>query len=466
MQNPRTIAVPATNLTYIANFQQQTVATPTMVPNGGMFTNSANVTLTCATSGATIRYTTDGTVPFTSSPVYNSPFAVTSTGTVKTKAFKAGYADSAVTSSSFTIVVPVNTVATPVIVPAGGTFTNSVTVTLTCVTTGATIRYTMDGTDPTASSPAYSSPFAIMSTGQIKAKAFKTSYAESGIAAANFTINAPPTPPTVRITVQAFPAIAAATLNGSGTCTVGSSQTISATAKTGWMFVGWEDGSLDNPRTVPVPASDQTFTADFQSALDYVKFTETYQDKIGCDASKNCGTYPTGTFTVNAVLFTGIGLAAASLNGDTPVAITIGNWSYQGVNNTLSDDPKYKPTVTRATLKLTYEDSTGKTNSAGTATLGFGKKSTTLTISTKAGQDAQGNDIQSFVDADTLTGIADPGKSVAVSDKISATITIGDYTESFTNIVITGTDAVKNSKGKDGNTYQLDTVKIKGSSQR
>ena len=266
----------------------------------------------------------------------------------------------------------------------------------------------------------------------------------------------------VKITVQASPSIAGV-VNGDGTYPVGSSQTISATARNGWMFVGWDDGVVDNPRTVPVPASDWTYTAYFQSLLDYVKFTETYQDKIGCDASKNCGTYQTGTFTINAVLFTGQGLTAASFDGDTPVEITIGNWTYLGANNTLSDDPKYRAKAGRATLPVTY-DANGKTKSAGSVILGFGKKNATLTISIKAGQDAQYNDMQGFVDADTFTGTADPGKTRAVSDTVTGTISIGDYSESFTNIVVTGTDAVKNSKAKDGNAYSLDTVKIKGAS--
>ena len=178
-----------------------------------------------------------------------------------------------------------------------------------------------------------------------------------------------------------------------------------------------------------------------------------------------CGTYPTGSFTIKAVLFTGAGLAATNLNTNTTVAISFGNWSYQGASGTLSDDPKYKAKATKATLPFTYQDSNGKTNSAGTATLGFGKKNTTLTITSKAGQDAKQDGIQGFIDADTLTGHRTPGKTVATNDTISATITIGDYAESFTNIVITGTDAAKNSKGKDSNTYRLDTVKIKGKSQ-
>ena len=69
--------------------------------------------------------------------------------------------------------------------PAAGAYTTAQNVTLTSSVSGATIYYTTDGTDPTTTSPTYSSPIAISSTTTIKAFAKKNN--ESGnIASAKY----------------------------------------------------------------------------------------------------------------------------------------------------------------------------------------------------------------------------------------------------------------------------------------
>ena len=80
-----------------------TVATPTFTPAAGTYTEEQNVSITCATEGADIFYTTDGTDPTVSSTQYTGPFIVSETTTVKAIATKAGYNNSAIASATYTI---------------------------------------------------------------------------------------------------------------------------------------------------------------------------------------------------------------------------------------------------------------------------------------------------------------------------------------------------------------------------
>ena len=77
-------------------------------------------------------------------------------------------------------------VATPIISPDGGVFTNSVLVTLTDPTAGASIYYTLDGTVPTTSSILYSAPFELTGSSLITVGGFKAGAVASGTASASF----------------------------------------------------------------------------------------------------------------------------------------------------------------------------------------------------------------------------------------------------------------------------------------
>ena len=81
---------------------KESVATPVVAPGGGTFTGSQTVTLSCATVGAEIHYTTNGTEPTAASTKYDAPFTITETTTVKAIAVKEGMADSAVLTVTFT----------------------------------------------------------------------------------------------------------------------------------------------------------------------------------------------------------------------------------------------------------------------------------------------------------------------------------------------------------------------------
>ena len=78
-------------------------------------------------------------------------------------------------------------VATPEISPNGGSFAGTVTVTLSCTTASSTIRYTTDGGEPTGASTAYASPLILTSGTTVKAKGFRSGYADSATTEATFT---------------------------------------------------------------------------------------------------------------------------------------------------------------------------------------------------------------------------------------------------------------------------------------
>lgn len=80
-----------------------TVAAPTFTPNGASsFTGTQSVNISCATAGAKIYYTTDGTTPTTASTLYTTALSLTSTTTVKAIAVKTDMNNSAIATATFT----------------------------------------------------------------------------------------------------------------------------------------------------------------------------------------------------------------------------------------------------------------------------------------------------------------------------------------------------------------------------
>jgi hypothetical protein len=78
--------------------------------------------------------------------------------------------------------------ATPLVVPNGGTFTSSVTMTLGSATPSARIYYTLDGSVPTTKSLVYLGPVVLTNSTMLKAKAVRGGAVDSPIATATFLI--------------------------------------------------------------------------------------------------------------------------------------------------------------------------------------------------------------------------------------------------------------------------------------
>ncbi|RSN60724.1 hypothetical protein DMH01_15715 [Amycolatopsis sp. WAC 04182] len=80
------------------------------------------------------------------------------------------------------------TVASPTFDPPGGSYPSARSVTLSSATAGATIRYTVDGSTPTASSTVYTGPITVSASSTISAIALKSGSANSPVASASYTI--------------------------------------------------------------------------------------------------------------------------------------------------------------------------------------------------------------------------------------------------------------------------------------
>jgi hypothetical protein len=76
---------------------------PTFNPPGGTYTSHQLVSISCALSGAIIRYTTDGSEPNKSSELYQTPITLLSTTTIKARSFKDGYNPSAIATATYTV---------------------------------------------------------------------------------------------------------------------------------------------------------------------------------------------------------------------------------------------------------------------------------------------------------------------------------------------------------------------------
>lgn len=84
------------------------VEAPVISPAGGSYESSVTVTIACATEGATIHYTLDGTTPTEASAKYSAALTLTESATLKAVAVKEGnYTASQLVSATYTITQPV-----------------------------------------------------------------------------------------------------------------------------------------------------------------------------------------------------------------------------------------------------------------------------------------------------------------------------------------------------------------------
>jgi RHS repeat-associated protein len=211
------------------------VSTPSLSPYPTTYSSPQSLTMSSWTTGVTLRYTTDGSMPTESSAEYSGPIPVATTTRIRVIGFKSGWSNSDMVTGDYTM--RFGTVAAPVIAPAAGTYESSVTVELSSSQPGATILYSTNGAVP---SVPYTGPFALASTKTVRAKATHADYYDSVEATRTFTI-----------------AVAAPTFTPvAGAYTAG--QTVSVTSGTPGATIRYTINGLDPVESDPIIASGGT----------------------------------------------------------------------------------------------------------------------------------------------------------------------------------------------------------------
>jgi hypothetical protein len=222
--------------TQTVNAAEQPATAPAFSPAVGTYNSAQSVTLSDATTGAAIYYTTNGTTPTTSSTLYTGAIAVSASETIEAIAVAGGYTNSVVASGAYAITP---TAAAPTFPVAIGTYTSAQSVTIAEATSGASVYYTTDTTTPTTSSAKYTAAIQLATSTTVKAIAVASGYNNSPVAAATYNITPPAATPTFSLAAGTYTSTQSVTLTDTTTgatiyyTTNGTIPTTSSTVYTG-----------------------------------------------------------------------------------------------------------------------------------------------------------------------------------------------------------------------------------------
>jgi hypothetical protein len=177
-------------------------AVPGASVDTGTYSAAQSVTLTTATSGGSIYYTVDGSVPSaTNGTLYSGPVAITVSATLKAVTVKDGLTDSPVMVKEYTLKAAKPTASVP-----GGSYSAAQSVALTTATGGAVIYYTTNGSAPSASSTPYTGAVTVgEGTTTLKAVAVKSGWTASDVLTETYTVTLPTLPPDPEPPAQSEP---------------------------------------------------------------------------------------------------------------------------------------------------------------------------------------------------------------------------------------------------------------------
>ncbi len=135
------------------------------------YSSTRVATISCSDPYATIYYTTDNTAPSAGNgTVYTDPVPVLSSITLQAIAVREGWATSPIASAIYGIR---GTVAPPYFSPSAGIHQGIQLVSILCNTSGVTLRYTTNGSDPNVNSTLYTDPIEVDRNLTIRSQAYR-----------------------------------------------------------------------------------------------------------------------------------------------------------------------------------------------------------------------------------------------------------------------------------------------------
>jgi hypothetical protein len=329
------------------------VASPVFSEDTDVYDAPLAITMASVTSGATIRYTTDGSIPTeTHGTLYSgAPVNISSDTTLQAVAYKSGQVDSKVAYAFY--LIDQTATAAPAFSPGGGTYTSAQSVAITSTTSGASIRYTLDGSTPSSTSGTlYTGPVLIGATSTLKAIAYASGLADSAVVSATYTINASTGTSWEAESLARTTDGTSATNDTDAAASGGVRVTLNATAVGSWMQF-----TLPN-----VPAGTYSIQLAYKTNANRGKATFLVDGvTVGgtLDQYASSGTYPTAT----------IGTVTLGTTGNHTFRMTVSGKNASSSGYTLSAD-KITLTPTTATVAApTFNPAGGTFTSAQSVTI-------------------------------------------------------------------------------------------------
>jgi alpha-tubulin suppressor-like RCC1 family protein len=162
-----------------------------LVPGGDgqTYNGPVWVTLVPSAPGDEVRYMVNNSTVNESSRLYTEPFLVTRTSNIYARSYRAGHKPSE-TANRFLQINKIP-IATPIIHPGSGVYTQDVKVSISVATPGIVLRYTTNGDDVAADSAIYTGAFVLSQSTTVKVRGYHMDYLPSEQARADFVVRDP-----------------------------------------------------------------------------------------------------------------------------------------------------------------------------------------------------------------------------------------------------------------------------------